>query len=98
MCPITKSAKEALRQSEKRRIRNLMYKEKIKKLIKKFKNLVLEKKIEEAEKFLPEIYKVLDKAAKENVIKREKASRIKSRISKLIFKSRKPKDQGQAQG
>jgi small subunit ribosomal protein S20 len=98
MCPITESAKEALRQSEKRRIRNLMYKEKIKKLVKKFKNLVLEKKIEEAKKFLPEIYKVLDKAAKENVIKKGKASRIKSRISKLIFKSQKPKDRGQVQG
>jgi len=82
--PITKSAKKALRQSEKRRKRNLIYKEKIKELTKKVRSLATEKKIEEAKKILPQLYKILDKAAKVGVIKKNTASRKKSRITKLI--------------
>lgn len=81
---ITKSAKKALRQNIKRRARNLVYKKKIKDLIKKVRSFVLEKKIEEAKKLLPQVYKILDKAAKVNVIKKNTASRKKSRITKLI--------------
>ncbi len=84
--PITKSAKKALRQSVKRRDRNLVYKKKMKDLIKKVRGLVLEKKIEEAKKLLPQIYKILDKTAKIGVIKKNTASRKKSRITKLINK------------
>jgi small subunit ribosomal protein S20 len=82
--PITKSAKKALRQNIKRRARNLVYKRKIKHLVKKAKNLVGEKKIEEAKNILPQIYKILDKAAKVNVIKKNTAARKKSRITRLI--------------
>lgn len=42
--------------------------------------------IDEAKKLLPEIYKALDKGAKEGVIKKNTASRKKSRIAKAIFK------------
>ena len=80
----TKSAKKALRQSEKRRQRNLIYKERIKRLTKKIKRLCSEKKIEEAKKLLPQIYKALDKAAKVGVIKKNTAARKKSKITKLI--------------
>lgn len=48
--PIKKSAKKALRQSLKRKARNLQKKEKIKSLIKQVRNLVSQKKIEEAQK------------------------------------------------
>jgi len=82
--PITKSAKKALRQSEKRRKRNLIYKEKIKELTKKVRSLAVEKKIEEAKKILPQLYKILDKSTKVGVIKKNTASRKKSRITKLI--------------
>lgn len=81
---ITKSAKKALRQSLRRKIRNLQKKEKIKNLIKQVKKLVLEKKIEEAKKLLPQVYEILDKAAKTGLIKKNTASRKKSRITKLI--------------
>jgi len=84
--PVTKSAEKALRQSIKRRARNLVYKKKIKNLIKEVRSLVGEKKIEEAKKILPQIYKILDKAAKVNVIKKNTAARKKSRITKLIEK------------
>lgn len=84
---ITKSAKKALRQSLRRKKRNLVYKNKIKDLQKQVKNLVSQKKIKEAKTLLPKIYKALDKAAKVGVIKKNAASRKKSRLTKLIAKS-----------
>jgi len=85
--PIKKSAKKALRQSERRRIRNLQRKRKIKNLLKEIRNLVSQKKIGEAKKLLPQVYKLLDKAAKTGLIKENTAARKKSRITKLIAKS-----------
>lgn len=82
--PITRSAKKALRQSLRRRAHNLRRKNKIKALIKEARSLVSAKKTEEAKKLLPQIYKILDKAAKENVIKKNTASRKKSRIAGLV--------------
>lgn len=84
---ITKSAKKALRQSLRRKKRNLVYKNKIKDLQKQVKDLVSQKKIKEAKALLPKIYKALDKAAKVGVIKKNAASRKKSRLTKLIAKS-----------
>ena len=81
---ITKSVKKAIRQNVKRRKKNLIYKNKIKDLIKKARVLVKEKKEKEAKELLPQIYKILDKAAKKGVIKKNTASRRKSRIAKMI--------------
>lgn len=83
---ITKSAKKAIRQSAARKERNIVYKNKIKNLVKEAKILVLAKKMAEAKKLLPDIYASLDKAAKVGVIKKNKASRSKSRLTKLIDK------------
>ena len=81
--PITKSAQKSVRQDEKRRTLNRMYKKKTKDLIKKIRVLVGEEKKEEAKKLLPQIYKILDKSAKTNVIKKNTAARKKSRLTKL---------------
>jgi small subunit ribosomal protein S20 len=86
--PITKSAKKALRQNLRRKARNLRTKEKMKNLVKRLRNLILEKKIEEAQKLLPQVYKILDKAAKIGVIKKNTAARKKSRITKLISRTK----------
>lgn len=83
---ITKSAKKAMRQSLKRKERNLVYKEKLKQLVKKAKTLAGQKKQAEALKLLPEVYSIIDKAAKVGVIKKNNASRKKSRLTKLIEK------------
>ena len=83
---ITESAKKAIRQSAKRKVQNTVYKDKIKKLVKEARTLVLAKKMEEAKKLLPEIYKAFDKAAKVGIIKKNNASRHKSRLTKLIDK------------
>jgi small subunit ribosomal protein S20 len=84
---ITKSAKKALRQSLKRRIRNIQQKEKIKSLIKQTGSLLSQKRTEEAKKLLPQIYKLLDKTAKTRLIKKNRAARKKARITKLINKN-----------
>jgi len=83
---IKKSAKKHLKKSEKRRLRNLIYKKRVKNLFKTIKKLVKKKKIQEAKEFLPKIYKALDKAAKAKVIKKNTAERKKSKITKLISK------------
>jgi len=82
--PIKKSAKKALRQSKKRKAQNLRKKKKIKDLTKKIRNLISQKKIKEAKALLPQIYKILDKTAKTGTIKKNTASRKKSRITKLV--------------
>jgi len=86
--PIIKSAKKALRQSIKRKARNLQQTKKIKNLLKEMKNLISLKKTEEAKKLLPQVYKYLDKAAKTGLMKKNTAARKKSRTTKSIFKSR----------
>jgi len=85
---ITKSAKKALRQSLGRRAGNLVYKNKIKDLVKRARFLISQKKIDEVKALLPQVYKILDKAAKVGVIKKNTASRKKSRLAKAIIKSR----------
>jgi small subunit ribosomal protein S20 len=84
--PITKSAKKALRQNVRRKARNIQKKKKIKDLIKEVRSLVSQNKIEEAKKLLPKIYKALDKAAKTGLIKKNTASRKKSRITISVNK------------
>jgi len=85
--PITKSAKRAINQSLRRRVRNLQKKKKMKDRLKEVRSLILQKKIEEAKKLLPQVYKSLDKAVKIGVIKKNTASRKKARITKLINKN-----------
>ncbi len=85
--PITKSAQKALRQSIVRRARNIKRKENYRALVKQFKKEVIAKNFEMAKEMLPKIYKSLDKAAKTNTIKKNKASRLKSRLTISLSKS-----------
>jgi small subunit ribosomal protein S20 len=82
--PKTKSAKKALRKSKKRRERNLIYKNRIKELFKKFEALIESSKLEEAKNLLPTLYKAIDKAKKAGVIKRGAANRKKSKAAKIL--------------
>ena len=75
--PITSSAKKDLRQSLRRRAGNLAVAKTMKETVKKYK------KSPSAE-LLSQVYKRLDKAAKINVIDKNKASRLKSRLTKLL--------------
>jgi small subunit ribosomal protein S20 len=82
--PITKSAKKALRQSLRKKEKNLIKKNNVKACFKEIKKLIEKKEIKEAEKLLPKFYKAVDKAAKTGVIKKNTASRKKSRTTQMI--------------
>ncbi len=82
--PITKSAQKALKQSKTRALDNLRKEREIKDLTKKIQKLLTAQKIDEAKKLLPALFKAIDKAAKTNVLKKNTASRRKSKISKLV--------------
>jgi len=86
---ITKSAKKAIRQNKTRHDRNLVYINKLKSVIKDTRAFVLQKKHKEALEMLPKVFQALDKAAKVGVIKKNAASRRKSRIAKLVDKNSK---------
>lgn len=89
--PIIKSAKKALRGSEKKRIFNLRRKRNIKDVIKSIEKFISGGEVDKAEALLPEAYKALDKAAKENTIKKNNASRKKSRLSAFIKRAKEAK-------
>ncbi len=86
--PITSSAKKANRQNSRRNTENRARKDAIRNTVKSYKKLLAEKKFDEAKAALPKVYKVLDKVAKSNVITKNKASRLKSRLSALLPKSK----------
>lgn len=71
--PLIKSAKKKLRQAKKRQAQNLIYKRKYKQALKEAKKNPTKKNIAKA-------YSLLDKAAKKNVIHKNKAGRLKSQI------------------
>lgn len=83
--PVIKSAKKALRQSFRRKQRNLKRKEAVKDLVKKIKKLAAEGKTEEAKALISKAYKAIDKAAKSYLHKRA-AARKKSRLLRYINK------------
>ena len=82
--PNTKSAEKALRQSRKRRRANLSKKNAYKDVVKEFKKLIAVGKFDEAKQLLPKVYQKLDKATKGSVIKKNKASRLKSKAMRLL--------------
>ncbi len=73
--PITRSARKSLRVSIRRKAENKVWKRKTAKALKSAEA-----------KNLAEVYRVLDKAAKEGVIHANKAARLKSRLTKKLAK------------
>jgi small subunit ribosomal protein S20 len=71
-----------IRKDEKRRIRNRMYKIRIKET---FKKILKEKNAEKKKEFLNLLYKYVDKAVKRGVIHENKGARIKSKATKLLL-------------
>ena len=85
--PITKSAKKALRGSARKRQYNLTKKTALKSAVKKITKLVADKKADEAKKFFPEVQRIIDKATKTGVLKKNTAARKKSRIVAMVKKA-----------
>ena len=87
--PNTTSAKKALRQSVRRRGQNVVRKDAYKEALKELRKLVIAKKYPEAKAALPKLSQALDKAAKSNVIDKNKASRLQGRAARLLQKAEK---------
>lgn len=84
--PNTKSAGKAMRQSLRRRAKNIASKDKFKSAVKEVKKLIAAGKKSEAVEAMKAAMSALDKAVKKNVIKKNKSSRLKSRIAKSLAK------------
>ena len=81
--PITKSAKKAIRVSARKKSYNDSRKRAMKDAMKKFERVAKTDK-KEAEKFLASLYQRIDKSAKTNIITRNRADRMKSRLTKKL--------------
>ncbi len=82
--PIIQSTKKRLRQSKKRRKRNLTKKAAYKRVVKQINAKISAGDKKGASALLPELAKAADKAAKSNSIHKNKASRIKSRLTRKV--------------
>jgi len=80
--PISQSAKKSYRASEHKRARNLVAKNRLKSALKRVNSSNLNKTIS-----------LVDKSAKRNLISKNKASRLKSKLMKKLGTSEKQKDQ-----
>jgi small subunit ribosomal protein S20 len=75
-----------LRQNKRRAEFNRRIRNRMKKAIKNFEDLLKENNTEKAQTALIQTYKILDKAAQKNVIKKNTASRKKSRLASKLNK------------
>ncbi len=78
-----KSALKRIRQNEKRRIHNRYYAKTVRNAVRKFRALTDHK---EAIERMPKLYAMIDKLAKRNIIHKNKAANLKSKISKHVSK------------
>lgn len=82
----TRSSKKDIRKTKTRTALNRVKKDAIRAARKKFQNAITAGNAEEAKAAIPGYMKALDKAAKRNTIHKNKASRLKSRISAVYRK------------
>jgi small subunit ribosomal protein S20 len=78
-----KSALKRIRQSETRRLHNRYYAKTVRNAIKKFRSLTDKK---EAEEQMPKLYAMIDKLAKRNIIHKNKAGNLKSKVTRFAHK------------
>ncbi len=82
----SKSAKKSYKQSDRKRVFNLRVLRSLKKAVKEAKNLILKKDKKAVETIMPTVYKAIDKATKRGILKKNNASRKKSRLMSMIAK------------
>ena len=92
--PNLKSAKKALKKSERKKVINTRSKVKMKKIIKSLNEFaqtldkktekVTDDKLKEIDEILRNAYKQIDKTAKKGIIKKNTASRKKSKLAKKV--------------
>lgn len=77
----TKSSKKRVVLGERNRLRNQSVKSRVKTFVKKVLSAVETNNVEEAKQVLSSTYKELDKAVTKGVLKKNTASRTKSRLT-----------------
>lgn len=82
--PLIRAAIKHLRKSQKLRTANRKVKDTMKQLVKDALKLGREKKIDELRNKLPDVFSIIDKATKKNLIHKNNAAHKKSRLSKLV--------------
>jgi small subunit ribosomal protein S20 len=82
--PIKKASFKSVRQSKKRTTRNLKIKSGLKKNIKESRELMENKKTDEAKKSVLQSIKEIDKAISKGIIKKNTGARKKSRLMKKL--------------
>jgi small subunit ribosomal protein S20 len=82
--PKRKAAVKRERVDRKRHAHNVKLKNELKKAVKKYQQLIAQKNAAEAKTALHKVYSLLDKAAKKNIIHKNKANRDKSRLSNRL--------------
>ena len=87
--PHTSAAKKALRQSHKRRLQNRTQRSALRTLIKRYLKTVedAEVSVDEKRSLLSLVSKSLDQSAAKNLIHKNKASRLKSRLALRLNKT-----------
>ncbi len=76
--PTHKSAEKRVRQNQKRKVHNKYYAKTTRNAIKKLRNTTDK---QEAEQNLPKVTAMIDKLAKKNIIHKNKAANIKSKLT-----------------
>jgi len=85
--PNVKSAEKRMRQSVGRRDNNRRRRSEMRTEIKRFRELLSEKKVDDAREVLKEVYSVIDRTAQKGVIHSNTAARYKSRLTKSLNES-----------
>ncbi len=89
--PILPNAKKRLRRDRRKARYNLEVKNRVKAIIKTVRDFVTSGEVEKAKKELPKAQKIIDKAAKKNIVHKKNAARKKSRLAKLVSGAGKKK-------
>ena len=82
--PIIDSAKKRMRQNVTRRLRNRGRRSQMRTEVRKFRELVEEKKFDEAREELKAVYRVIDRTSQNGAIHSNTASRYKSRLTRYL--------------
>lgn len=82
------SAKKRMRQNEKRRVHNRVFRTSARSRVKHVRELITAGKFDEAEQAMAVAYKALDKAAQKGIIHKNNAARRKSRLMQALAKAK----------
>ncbi|MBS3770151.1 MAG: 30S ribosomal protein S20 [Bacteroidales bacterium] len=79
--PTHKSAEKRVRQDQKKKLHNKYYAKSMRTAVKKLRNTTDKEKAQEQ---LPRVLSMLDKLAKKNIIHKNKAANLKSKLTKHL--------------